>query len=196
MPSPKPVPPVEAFILAGGQSSRFGSDKALAVWQGRTLLEHAMSAVAPLNLPTRVVVRDPAPYAAYATAFVLGERPGLGPAEAVRAALETSLAPWGLFLTADMPGAGPLLPPLILAANSVEQDVNLICYADPEGPPQPFPALYRRDLAPRIAELGPGASMYAIQDRSVAHVLGPPDVPGISDWNAMLRNVNEPRDLV
>jgi molybdopterin-guanine dinucleotide biosynthesis protein A len=166
------------------------------VWQGKTLLEHALGAVGPLDLPTRVVTRDPAPYAAYAVAFVLGERPGLGPVEAVRAALETSLAPWGLFLTADMPGVGPLLAPLMLAVNSVKQDVNLICYADPEGPPQPFPGLYRRGLLPRIAELGAGASMYALQDRSTVHVLAPGDVPGIPDWNAALRNVNAPGDLV
>lgn len=196
MPHPVPTPPVEVFILAGGRSSRFGFDKALARWQGKTLLEHALGAVAPLGLPTRVVTRDPVPYAPWTTAFVLGERQGLGPVEAVRAALEGSLAPWGLFLTVDMPGAGPLIRPLILAVNSVDQDVNLICYADSEGLPQPFPGLYRRDLLPRIAELGPGASMYALQDRGVPRVLGPRDVPGVPDWNAVLRNVNAPGDLV
>ena len=30
-------------ILAGGRSSRFGRDKALEVWRGKTLLEHAAS---------------------------------------------------------------------------------------------------------------------------------------------------------
>jgi molybdenum cofactor guanylyltransferase len=34
-------------VLAGGQSSRFGSDKAMAVWNGRTLLDWAILALSP-----------------------------------------------------------------------------------------------------------------------------------------------------
>lgn len=190
-----PLPAIEAFILAGGRSSRFGSNKVLATWQGRTLLEHALRAVEPLGLPTRVVTRDPTPYLPWATAFVLAERPGLGPVEALRAALEASLAPWALVLTGDMPGVGPLVRPLIRVANSVEQDVNSICYADAEEGPQPFPALYQRVLLSRIGELGPGASMHALQAAATAHLLAPHDVPEITGWSATLRNVNEPRDL-
>jgi Molybdopterin-guanine dinucleotide biosynthesis protein A len=32
-------------VLAGGRSSRFGSDKALALWNGRSLLDHAVAAL-------------------------------------------------------------------------------------------------------------------------------------------------------
>lgn len=32
-------------VLAGGQSSRFGSDKALALWRGKPLIEHAIEAL-------------------------------------------------------------------------------------------------------------------------------------------------------
>jgi len=34
-------------VLAGGRSSRFGSDKALALLDGRQLIEHAVAALAP-----------------------------------------------------------------------------------------------------------------------------------------------------
>ena len=34
-------------VLAGGRSSRFGSDKALAMLDGRTLLDHAAAALGP-----------------------------------------------------------------------------------------------------------------------------------------------------
>lgn len=34
-------------VLAGGRSSRFGSDKAMAPWQGRPLIEHAADALRP-----------------------------------------------------------------------------------------------------------------------------------------------------
>ena len=34
-------------VLAGGRSSRFGSDKALAMLDGRSLLDHAVAALRP-----------------------------------------------------------------------------------------------------------------------------------------------------
>ena len=37
--------PVSGAVLAGGRSSRFGRDKALEVWQGKTLLEHALASL-------------------------------------------------------------------------------------------------------------------------------------------------------
>ena len=35
-------------VLAGGRSSRFGSDKAMALWQGRALLDHVIDALRPM----------------------------------------------------------------------------------------------------------------------------------------------------
>ena len=42
-------------ILAGGASTRFGSDKALAVFAGRSLIDHAITALAP-QVDTLVIV--------------------------------------------------------------------------------------------------------------------------------------------
>jgi len=45
-------------VLAGGRSSRFGSDKALALLDGRPLIEHAIAALAPYVGRTVVCGRD------------------------------------------------------------------------------------------------------------------------------------------
>ena len=45
-------------ILGGGQSSRFGSDKALALHQGRALIDHALEALRPHVSALVVVGRD------------------------------------------------------------------------------------------------------------------------------------------
>ncbi|MEY2883763.1 MAG: hypothetical protein RL490_1487 [Pseudomonadota bacterium] len=45
-------------ILAGGASSRFGSDKALALWAGQPLLAHAIAALAPQVATLAVIGRD------------------------------------------------------------------------------------------------------------------------------------------
>ena len=43
---PRPMPEVSGVILAGGRSSRFGSDKLAARLGDRTLLDHAIAGVA------------------------------------------------------------------------------------------------------------------------------------------------------
>lgn len=53
-----------AVILAGGRSSRFGSDKAAFLWQGRTLLDWAVQNARRAGFQTVVSGRktDPFPY--------------------------------------------------------------------------------------------------------------------------------------
>lgn len=45
-------------ILAGGQSRRFGSDKAVALYQGKPLLDHAADCLRPHAAALAVVGRD------------------------------------------------------------------------------------------------------------------------------------------
>lgn len=51
-------------VLAGGRSSRFGSDKALALFRGRPLIDHAIEALASQCSDVVVVGRDVASVAA------------------------------------------------------------------------------------------------------------------------------------
>lgn len=46
------------LVLAGGQSRRFGSDKALALHQGRPLMAHALAGLLPFVADLAVVGRD------------------------------------------------------------------------------------------------------------------------------------------
>jgi molybdopterin-guanine dinucleotide biosynthesis protein A len=70
-------------VLAGGQSSRFGSDKALAELQGRSLLTLALDALSGWCEHVVVVGRGVAP----APALPDWPRPGMGPLGGLAAAL-------------------------------------------------------------------------------------------------------------
>ncbi len=199
----KPVPRVawEGFVLAGGRSERFGSDKALARLGGRTLLDRALAALEGCGLTPRVVARDPWAYRNRARVFVLSERPGRGPAEGLRAALAACAAPWALVLPVDMPGVdAPLLRCLVAAAPAPGSGVRpaeaprAVCFAGPDGRRHPLPGAYHRSLAGEVEGLGEAPALQAVLDRAGVRVLGPEAVPG-TDLAAALRNVNRPGDL-
>ena len=66
-------------ILAGGRSSRFGSDKALATLDGQTLLDHALAALRPHCDAAIVVGRS--------EGIADWPRPDMGPLGGIAAAL-------------------------------------------------------------------------------------------------------------
>lgn len=187
---------VEAFVLAGGRSTRFGSNKALALWGGTPLLERALSAARGVGLVPRVVCSDPEPYRGLAGDFVTSERPGLGPAEALRAALEASQSPWALLLGADMPEAGPRLLRVLLDARTRPEaaKATAICFGA-GGRRHPLPGLYHRSLAGLWPDLGEAPALQAVLDRARLLVLDAADLPGDLDPARALRNVNRPEDL-
>lgn len=183
-------------MLAGGASSRFGSDKTLAVYEGRPLIVHALDALRGLGLDPRVVTSDPAAYWEWGSAFVLGERPGMGPAEGVRAALVSTRASWSLVLSADMPrvDAGALRV-LLRGAEATDPAPGAVCFADGAGRRHPFPGLYSRAGLTVLGRADEGASMQRILDEIGASFLGPGAMPSGVDLDAVLWNVNRPEDL-
>ncbi len=46
---------IEAYVLAGGKSSRMGKDKALMQFRGKRMIQHVLNAIAPLKIPIKIV---------------------------------------------------------------------------------------------------------------------------------------------
>ncbi|RHW17560.1 molybdenum cofactor guanylyltransferase [Sphingomonas gilva] len=159
-------------ILAGGESRRFGADKAEALLGGRTLIEHAERAIARQVDATIIVGRGP-----------IGDRPhaGLGPLGGLNAALHHARA-HGLELVASIGCDTPVLP-----ADLVERlhGAGAPCYLAA----MPIIGLWPSALADRLdAHLarGPSRSM-----RSWAEAVGAAPVT----LDIAIANINTPADL-
>jgi molybdenum cofactor guanylyltransferase len=96
------------FVLAGGQSSRMGTDKALAVFDGLPLIEIALRTVSTAGVSARVAGASSS-LAAYGQ-VVPDTMPRMGPLGGIRPALAASNAEWNIFLPVDM----PLMPSSLL----------------------------------------------------------------------------------
>jgi molybdenum cofactor guanylyltransferase len=92
---------VSGFVLAGGKSTRMGQDKARLELSGRTLLEHALTAL-------RAVCRDVSilgSYELYGQLAPVYEDvfPGCGPLGGIHAALTNSQTEYNLIIAVDTP---------------------------------------------------------------------------------------------
>jgi len=160
-------PSIAPYILAGGQSSRMGRDKAMIVLGGKTLLALA---VETLKSALRSV-RSPGSGEDAVPVTVIGQRtllegadraipddyPGCGPLGGMEAALgdleRPRVADWALFLPVDM----PFLPATLIAALLREwiaagDKGARVCHVVVDGRAQPLVSLVHRELRPFLAE--------------------------------------------
>lgn len=92
---------VQGFVLAGGKSSRMGSDKALLSFRGRPMVEIALATLCTVS--DKVAISGNREDLAAWGVIVPERRAGEGPAAGIEAALECSERPWVLMLPVDVP---------------------------------------------------------------------------------------------
>jgi len=90
-----------AFVLAGGQSTRMGVDKAFVQLEGCTLLAHALALAKSVTSDVRIV-GSRQKFTAFGE-VVEDEFPQHGPLAGIHAALRGSVAELNLILAVDMP---------------------------------------------------------------------------------------------
>lgn len=206
---------MNAFVLAGGQSTRMGRDKALIEFRGRPLIEHALDKLRTLGFAPRIV-GSREDLSAFAPVIpdnytALGPLAGIEAALAASSHLVASDEDLNLFLPVDL----PLLPVEFLRwmAARAEQTAALATIPYLQGWPQPLCAVYHRALLPyaRAALAASDAKvMRAVQHAaaqarlnidafdietiasSLAAECGWREVPPVHRW---FQNLNTPADL-
>ncbi|HVN92599.1 MAG TPA: molybdenum cofactor guanylyltransferase [Terracidiphilus sp.] len=204
------------IVLAGGQSSRMGRDKALLPLAGRPLIAHAVATLRGAGLPVTIAGAGPeaeSALAAYAP-VVPDREPGLGPLSGICAALaaaSSSTAPprYLVFLPVDL----PLLPSSLISCllHHAQITGSPVTIASINAINQTFPAVLDRSTFPALhaalhsqkrgclsafqsAALTLGQSIAAVpvellvQSGQVTHPLALPPLR----W---FLNVNTPQDL-
>ncbi len=180
-----PLPKV--FILAGGRSSRFGEDKALAEVDGRPLIQHVATAAAALPASITVIADVPDKFAALGLHTVADLVPGMGPLGGLLTAL--SAAPEGggvLLLSCDLLG---LQTDWLRALLDADPAAPVVLFDT--DPLQPLVARYAPALKPEVARrLAEGDTAMHRFVRAQLPLL----LPAPTEW-VSLRNVNRREDL-
>ncbi len=152
------------FVLAGGKSSRMGTDKAFLDFHGRTLLERALAVMGAV-CDQVMIVGDRAKFAKYESAecraVVADIFSGCGPLGGIHAALTRSAAELNLMLAVDMPFVSAELLEFLWAAAEDEGNHAIVTVPRTGRGLQPLCAIYRRDFA-AAAEQALRAGKYKI----------------------------------
>ena len=115
-------PGCSAAILAGGSSSRMGTNKALLEVGGRSMLCRTVSLLRPLVDDLFLVTDDAAPYARMGLPIIPDIHPGRGAIGGIHAALRHAAHPLVLCVACDMPHIGPGVIELLLSTAHPDDD--------------------------------------------------------------------------
>lgn len=137
-----PSEDITGVVLAGGKSSRFGSNKALAILDEQSLLQRALNGLKPF-CRTLLVSGNYPEYKEYACEQIYDIYPGLGPIGGIYSALKQADTSYVLFSTCDMPFVSERLLKR-LAGNEPPADITI--WKQKDGSLQLFPALYARSV--------------------------------------------------
>jgi molybdopterin-guanine dinucleotide biosynthesis protein A len=132
------------FVLAGGRSSRMGTDKALVEFRGRPLVANALGILRGAGLSASIAGSRSA-LESFAP-VVPDSQPDQGPLSGICAAMASNYAHYAVFLPVDL----PLLPSALVEylVNSARLTENVVTLASITGFPQTFPAVLDRAVLP------------------------------------------------
>lgn len=139
---------VAGVILAGGKSSRFGSNKALALHQGDALILTIARRLAALFPETLLITNTPEEYGFLGWPMAKDRYPDCGPLAGIHAALRTVSQPRIFVCGCDMPLVNP---DLIRFLCELEGDHDIVLPWLKEGP-EPLYAIYSKKSLPIIEE--------------------------------------------
>lgn len=201
MPSPLSSPSslLTGAILAGGHSSRFGSNKALFAPDGETLISKAAGLLRSVAREVLVSASqtNAGDYDFLGLEIVVDQHPDSGPMGGLETLLQRCTTPWLLVLTCDMPFVDKDTLIRMISSLTGEPDNALyqrdrphaLAWQRCDGSISPFPLLIERSALPQLQSrmrTGSLSMKGLLSDLDTYYIMSP--------YNRLLSNINRPED--
>jgi len=183
-----------AIVLAGGKSVRMGQDKALLLWNGRTLLEHCVANLREVTSEIVIVADRADRYALSGCRMAADLYPDAGPVGGIVTGLMTLGAGRHMVVACDMPFIRMELLRLMLDAATEEWDAVV---PEVDGRSEPLCAVYCDTAVPplqRFLEEGQRAAHRALLSLRTRRI-GEEDLRCADPDLRSFTNLNTPDDL-
>jgi len=136
---------ITGIILAGGKSKRFGKDKALIEWQGKTLFENAVDLCRPFT-NSLLISSNHTAHNQFGIEVVPDKVADCGPMGGIYSCLDKSDTEWNFVISVDSPAVHPgFIQTLISESGKYDAVIPLH-----EQGIEPLVALYHRDILDEI----------------------------------------------
>ena len=137
-------------VLAGGKSSRFGSNKAMQVFQGKTFLQRDIDLLGALCAEVMISsnMENAWNYSGSGKAVIPDVYPDSGPLAGIYSLLMQCKTPYMLVLTCDMPA----MSEAVLKQMTQHPGNDAVCWQFPNGALSPFPMLVCKNCLPALKE--------------------------------------------
>ena len=146
-----PIAQIEAFILAGGASSRMGTDKSQLLLEDQTFVERIAATLQTVTDTIRLVGSSENSTVDSTLPSVHDVYPRWGALGGLHAALTACHREWAIVVACDLPF---VTAELFRRLAELRADHDTVVPMQPDGRPQPLAALYRaKPCAARATEL-------------------------------------------
>lgn len=139
---------IEAYILAGGKSSRMGTDKGLMLFNGKYLAESIIGQLEPVFKKIRIVTNNPE-YKKFGFETIEDLIKNIGPAGGIHSALSNTTAAGAFIISCDMPfvTTGAIE---YITRQSMNSQITLPIH---HGKIEPLCGVYSRECLPKWVQL-------------------------------------------
>ncbi|MFS4482948.1 molybdenum cofactor guanylyltransferase [Hyunsoonleella sp. 2307UL5-6] len=134
---------ITGIILAGGKSSRMGTDKGFLILNNKSFVQYSIDALKPL-VSKIIIVSDNPEYDVFGYKRITDAIKNAGPVSGIYSGLQTSKTEYNLVLSCDIPLiTSEALKKLIDAID----DTSEIIQAESYGKSMPLVAIYKKSIA-------------------------------------------------
>ena len=185
---------VHGFVTAGGRSSRMGKDKAWLEIDGRPMVQRVIDEMLRVTPAVSVIANNPE-YGRLGLPVLADLNSGVGPLEAIRVALASSLAPTVLLVGCDLPFVtAELLGFLLAHVEGAQVTVPL----SPEGQLEPLCAIYSTEVLGQVTALIETGErkVSRLFDRVRTRLIPFEDLSHLAGAERFFMNVNTQQDYV
>ena len=189
-----PIHNITGVILAGGQSSRFGSNKALAAHGGKPLIQHVTDTISSLFSSCLLVTNTPETYSFLNLPMTGDIYLDMGPLAGIHAALVKIKTDWAFVTACDMPNLNPVLIKYLCGLTAEQFDAVIPW---PALGPEPLYGLYHRKSLPIIEKRlkKKQVAIHEVLTELSVHRVGEEEIMGITGDRNTFHNINRPEDL-